>query len=538
MTVTETELLPKSSQDHRWAISGAISFAVAFGLLFQALAVSAWPTQAVVWGGIAFAFYTFGLLCAIGALQSHGVGFARWKFAPWILIWYVLAYGISTITWSKPQIGNTVSMIMLPSVLRALWLVAIGVTAWVVGYLVGPGSITKSITANGIARVSHYFTSDVRSLSAPWILYAIGTAARVVSAITTGRYGYIGDTASSVTATAYGQIISTLGACAQFAVVAAALQVFRERRPTARVTLIVLVISELAATIISGNKGNFLNVTLEIAIPYCATRNRLPKATLISTFLIFMVIITPFTAAYRNAVNSSPAALTSSQAAQKAPAILRHTLNMGMILTAVPSSIDYLLQRVQEIDNSAVILQLSPGQVPYVSPAELMEIPLTGFVPRAVWHNKPLQLAMYQVSQEYYGQPATVYTAAGITPVGDLYRHGGWIPVITGMLFLGCAIRLLDDVLDIRRNPQIIFLLVLLYPTVVVAESGWIAIFSGIPLTVMTWLFAVAITFRRQYLCYSARSHLHQFAFDHIAEDSFFCSLFSSAAEPRVVFCA
>lgn len=500
MTITKSELLPDFNRRHRWAITGAISFAVAFGLLFRALSVSAWPSQMVVWDGLALAAYTFGLLCVVGALQRSEVGFARWKFGPWILIWYIFAYGIASISWSQPQVSiTTVSMITLPSVLQALWLVAVGLTAWFIGYLVGPGSPMKGVTSNGIRRVSSYYTSDVRSLYAPWILYAIGTAARFGFAATTGRYDYIGDTASSVSATtSYGQILNALGVCAQFAVVAAALQVFRERKPAARMTLLVLVISELAISLISGYKYNFLNVALEIAIPYSVASKRLPKATLVSACLIFVIIITPFTASYRNVVKSGHTVLTSSQAVQKAPAVLRQTLNMSAVITAVPSSIDYLVNRVQEIDAVAVIRQLTPGQVPYVSPAQLVEIPLIGFVPRAIWHNKPLQLQMYQVSQEYYDQPATVYTAAGITPIGDLYRHGGWIPVIAGMLFLGCMIRLLDDVLDIRRNPQVIYLLVVLYPTVVVAESGWIAIFSGIPLTVMVWLFALAITFRRR----------------------------------------
>jgi hypothetical protein len=157
-----------------------------------------------------------------------------------------------------------------------------------------------------------------------------------------------------------------------------------------------------------------------------------------------------------------------------------------------------MLNRVQEIDSSAIIVQRTPEQVGYANPAQLLEVPLEGFVPRAIWKNKPIQDQMYQVSQEYYDQPSGVFTAACITPVGDLYRFGGWIPVIVGMLFLGCVVRLLDDVLDARNNPQVIFLMLLLYPSVVVAESGWVAIFSGIPMTIIVWFFSVAVTFRRR----------------------------------------
>jgi hypothetical protein len=390
-------------------------------------------------------------------------------------------------------------MIALPSVLRALWLVAVGMTAWALGYFVGPGILARSIAAKGVAKVANTFSSRVRSPAAPWILYAIGTAARVASAATTGRFDYIGNAVSAVsTATGYGQILSMLSFCAPLAIAAAALQVFRERLPSAWITLGILFLAELAVAAISGLKISFLDAVLAVIIPYSATRGRLPLATLMTSALIFIVVVTPFEAAYRSTIGGSAARSSSFRVIQNVPEVLKQTLDADGILNTIPTSIDYLLERVQEIDSSAIIVQRTPGQIGYANPAQLVEIPLVGFVPRAVWRNKPIQAQMYQVSQDYYEQPSTVFTAAGITPVGDLYRFGGWIPVIVGMLFLGCVVRLLDDVLDARENPQVIFLVLLLYPSVVVAESGWVAIFSGIPLTILVWLFSVAVTFRRR----------------------------------------
>jgi hypothetical protein len=498
MTTSYPKLLADNSIRYRWVIAGAISFASTSIFLYKAVAVSAWPSQAVVWGGIALATYATGFLCLVGAQRTDGLGLAKWQFGPWILIWFALTYGLATVTWRQPQTGTTVASIALSSVMRALWLVAAGLTAWFLGYLIGPGSVVRAAVANRVTAVTRQFAGEVRSPFSPWILYAIGTAARLASAATTGRFGYIGNTASSVTtATGYGQILNILEYCAPFAVAAAALQVFRERISSARVTLAVLLSAELAVSAISGDKVNFLVTALEITIPYSAARRRLPKATMISTVIFFVLVVTPFTAAYRTAVRDGSTFLTSSQAAQKAPSLLKSTLNAGLLAANIPDSTNYLLERIQEIDSAAIIIQRTPQQINYANPMQLIQIPLTGFVPRAVWHGKPVQLPMYEVSQEYYDQPATVYTAAAITPVGDLYRYGGWIPVILGMSLLGCVTRLLDDVLDIFENPQVIFLLLLLYPSVVVAESGWVAIFSGIPLTIIVWVFAVAIAFRQ-----------------------------------------
>lgn len=499
MTAIHTEPLLGERRRYGWAIASTISFAGTSVLLLQALSVSDRPTQAVVWGGIALAAYACGFLCIIGATHRHGLGLSRWRFGPWILIWYALSYGLATITWRQSQIGTTVAMIVLPSVLRALWLVAVGMTAWALGYFVGPGILARSIASNGMAKVSHHFSSRVRSPAVPWILYAIGTAARAVNVVTTGRFDDIGNVASTVSsATGYQQVLSMLSFCAPFAIAAAALQVFRERLPYAWITLGILFVAELAVSTISGLKANVLNALLAIIIPYSAARCRLPLATLMASALIFIIVVTPVEAAYRNSINGSAARSSSLGVVENVPDILKQTLGGDALINTIPTSMDYLLQRVQEIDSSAIILQRTPGQVGYANPAQLVETPIFGFVPRAIWHSKPIEDQMYQVSEEYYEQPSTVYTAAGITPVGDLYRFGGWVTVIIGMLFLGCAVRLLDDVLDVRKNPQVIFLMLLLYPSVVIAESGWIAIFSGIPLTIMVWVFSTAITFRRR----------------------------------------
>jgi threonine/homoserine/homoserine lactone efflux protein len=119
-------------------------------------------------------------------------------------------------------------------------------------------------------------------------------------------------------------------------------------------------------------------------------------------------------------------------------------------------------------------------------------------VPRAIWHDKPILATGYLFNQQYYDIPSTVYTSSAITPVGDLYRHGGWIPVAVGMLLLGCGVRLLDNVLDVRQNPHAIFLVLLLFPALVNGEQDWVTLLAGMPTAFMVWLLAVALAFRRR----------------------------------------
>ena len=75
-TTPHPELLVNNDVRYRWIIVGTISFASTVILLYKALAVSGWPSQAVVWDGMALATYA-ALLCLIGAQRLDGLGFAN-----------------------------------------------------------------------------------------------------------------------------------------------------------------------------------------------------------------------------------------------------------------------------------------------------------------------------------------------------------------------------------------------------------------------------------------------------------------------------
>src|ERR1019366_1147705 len=143
------------------------------------------------------------------------------------------------------------------------------------------------------------------------------------------------------------------------------------------------------------------------------------------------------------------------------PAILRQGVTGHSVATVPSQSASYLAQRIEEIDNPAIIMQRTPGQVSFLSPFQLAEAPLLGLVPRAIWPGKPAFLTGAQVTQEFY--ELAPGTSSADTMVGGLYWHGGWIPVVVGMFLFGCGVRLLDDVLDVRTAPHAVFLALLLF---------------------------------------------------------------------------
>jgi hypothetical protein len=487
---------PGPARAARWVIMAPVLLAAAIGLSWQALAAAGQPTRAVVWAALGLAAYAASLLCLVGAGKGRSLGLSRWSFGSWTLVWYGAAFGLASLTWAQPQMGTS-AQISVSSVVRALWLVAVGMTLWALGYLAGPGRAGRRLGSRAMTALNGRFAAEVRSPLAPWMLYAIGTAARVASAVTTGLFGYVGNVQSAVTtASSYGQLLSILSLCAPLAVSAAAMQVYRERLPGARVTLAVLFAAELAFGAAAGGKQSFIITILAVAIPFTAARRRVHKGLLAFAVLALMLIIVPFNQAYRGAARSATGTLSVSQALDAAPGILAQTVRTGDVTGVFSASATFLLSRIREIDSPAIIMQRTPDQIGYASPAQLVTGPVVGLIPRALWPGKPILDTGYQISQVYYDLPATVYTSSAVTPVGDLYRHGGWIPVIVGMFLLGGLTRFLDDVLDVRHDPHAVFLFLLLFPSLVKQEDDWVSMVAGLPGTLLVWLLAVYLTFR------------------------------------------
>jgi len=494
---------PRSAVASRWVIVAATLLTAAIGLSAQALAASTQPTHAVVWGSLGFAAYAASLLCLLGGSRGKALGLGHWLFGSWTLFWYCTAFGVATLTWVQPQTG-TPSEISVGSVLRALWLVAVGMTLWLLGYLVGPGRPARRFGNRVMAALSSRFAPEVRSPLAPWILYAIGTAARIATAVTTGLFGYVGNVQSAFTAASgYQQLLADLGLCAPLAVAAAALQVYRERVPGARLTLTVLFLAEIAFGAAAGGKQSFIITILAVAIPFTTSRRRVHKGLLAFTALtltglVFLLVVIPFNHSYRATNRDRTGTLSVSQALGAAPSILGQTIGTGNAGGVLSSSATFVLARISLIDSPAIIMQRTPGEIGFVSPVQLVTAPIAALVPRAVWPDKPILDSGYQFSQTYYELPATVYTSSAITPVGDLYLHGGWIPVIVGMFLLGCGVRFLDDNMNVYGSPHCVFLFLLLFPDLVLQEEDWVGTLVGVPGTLLVWLFATYLTFRKR----------------------------------------
>jgi hypothetical protein len=456
------------------------------------------PATAAAWGGMALAAWCVSLLTACSALTGRdGVGLAQWKLGSWFLLWCALTDGLASITWARPQSG-LIAQILPASVARAEWLTAIAVTAWALGYCGGSHKLATATAARLMRSVGTRYSDVVRGPMVPWLLYAAGTAARLAEAILTGHLGYAGNVTEAVNSAAwYQQTLSLATFACPLAITVAGLRVYRERARGGRATLAALFVIEIGAAAVMAQKGQLVVAVVAVAVARASAGRGMPRGLITAATVLFLLIVIPFTAAYRNEIRSGPVDLSPSAATAAAPAVAVSAVNTASAGT-IPKAVGYLSERLQEIDAAAVVMQKTPSQTPYDNPVQIPETLATDFIPRVLWPGKPILDAGYQFSQQYYDTPPNEVTAASITPEADLYRYGGWVPTLLGMLALGWLMRVLDDVLDIRESPSAALLVVVLWPTLATPEGTVTGMPIELALAAFAWLAFTALTFRRK----------------------------------------
>jgi hypothetical protein len=478
---------------------GLLLISVAAGLTIMAMSAVSVDDQ-IRWGAIALAVFCAGLLPIMSvAAGQDGLGLASWRIGAWSLVWGSLAFGLATLSWLNPQTVDGSSGVILPgSILRALWMIAVALGMLTVGYCVGPYRLAAYRGRRVTERLSRRFTDEIRGPLVPWALLGVGLVASVGFTALTGRLGYIGNAQASVsTASAYTQYLGIAGECVPLAVVAAAIRAYRIRTLWAWLTLLVLFVTAIVVGAVAGGKESFVVVILAAIIPHTVIRRRLPIAAIVVAVLFFVLIVTPFNAAYRLSARGA-VTLSTSQAVADAPAIASEVAATDISMTVFEESVSFLTVRIRTIDSPAIIMQRTPSEIPYQNPADLLIAPVVDLIPRILWPGKPILTPGYQISQEYYDLPPTLYTSSDVTPEGDLFRHGGWVPLIVGMFLLGCVIRIIDEVADLRRSVHGAFLIILLFPGVVQAGTDCATLLAGIPGQVLLWLAVVMLSFSRR----------------------------------------
>lgn len=485
------------SAPSQFLVAGVFLVAVAAALVILALSAASVDDQ-IWWGAVALAVYCAGLLSLMTVAARHdGLGLASWRIGPWSLVWGAVAFGLATISWLGPQIGPSAE-ILPDNILRALSMIGVALTMLTLGYCAGPYRLAVARARRLTDMLSRRFTDEIRSPAVPWMLLGVGIAAQFGLAVLTGQLGYVGNVSASVTtASGYSQYLAVAGECVPLAVLAAAIRAYRTKTIAAWLSLGVTFAVAIAMGALAGGKASFVVACLAVIIPRSAARRRLPAGAIAAAVLAFLLIVIPFNQAYRASARGT-ITLRTSQAVAAAPAIAEQVVTSDLSTAVVGQSLRYLAERIRTIDTPAIVMQRTPGEIPFANPAQLLVSPVVVLVPRILWPGKPILTLGYQLGQEYFQLPPQVYTSSDVTPEADLYRHGGWFPLILGMFLLGSGIRIIDEVTDLRRGVHGAFLIVLLFPGIVQAGTDCATLLAGIPGMVLLWLAVVTFSFSRR----------------------------------------
>ena len=448
--------------------------------------------RGILFGALAMFALCIALMGVIapGAVQAS---LADFRLGSWMLGFAALAYGLATLSLTKPLVGAD-AIVDRALAVTALTYIGLGLIIFAIGYRWGPSKMfrnaTDKVTSPSRTRV---ITSSTFRLS---MAYAIGLAATGGLVILQGGYGYIGGDSLDATSTVSPLLqpltaISFLRTAALFGMSA---RWVRIRTGSALLMFVIVALSEFGIGLISGVKESVIVVALAVGIPMllAAKRRRVPWAPVIMCLAIFVFFVTPFVTAFRGEVRSGGDRLSFGE-----------SVSVGLNSLAGESDADaasyddsfrQVTARVRLVDSAILILDKTPSSIPYLPPMNVLLAPVTGLVPRVVWPSKPLRLSGAEFYKSYYrGQGES---SSAVTMQGSLLMHGGLVTLLVGMFLFGSLIRGIDDGV-FAAGPSAALLSLALFIAVVKQELEVTTVLASLPLFLVTyWVSVYAITAR------------------------------------------
>lgn len=483
--MSRTWTLPQGHHTSSRAVAPVIWVSLAAASLVLWTAEGFWSLSEdsrIVLRSVALTLECAGALMLVGARYGRSYGLGQIRLGPWYVAWTGLTLGLLTTTWAAPQVG-LVAQIGRASVLEALKVVSFVVAIWTVGYILGLGPAATAAARNFGRLAASGSDFRLRSPRVPWILVCGATAARLVL-LATGQYGYLGNVSERVSgSTAFAHPLSMVANLGVAGLMVAVADLGRHGGARRGACVAALFLIEIAFALISGMKGQFTITVASACVAYVVTRKRLPVRWLCVAAVIFVVVVIPFNASYRNLVRGPDSHLGTNAALRAAPELLSQTVSSREPDDSESVGLTtYLSARLRGIDSIAVVLQRTPDIVPNRDMEELLLAPVLTIIPRVLWTDKPVITSGYTFNQDYYGTDPSLYTAAAISPIADLYRYGGILVLAVGMFILGGFSRLVDDTMHPVADPRYLLVFVPVMLLIVTHERPYSSILASLPL--------------------------------------------------------
>lgn len=398
------------------------------------------------------------------------------QLGPWFAVSTAIVFGVASLIWIAPPAPY--SFLVTPSgVLTALFVVAVALLCFTAGY-----SIAFPGPTNGAAHWMNRVIVTNRTLRLgqriAWLLLGVALVG-YLGEIAIGRFGYLSNPAAAVSSgNPFAQLLFVLSNFSVFAVALSANDYARSPRKGPLASLAALLAIQSIVGAFSADKEIVALGFAAALFGYAVGGRRLPIAWIVAAIFIFVFVVVPFTTSYRNEVLVGGSRLSPLQ-------VIQTVSKRGLAFfgpTQLGSPAMQTLQRVSRIGDVAVIVQLTPEAIGYRPLGELFEAPFLGLIPRLVWPDKPVLASGYEFSQQYLGARAGQYSSAAVTPEGDLWRHGGWLVVVVGMLIFGAGVKILDtSTIDVTNAPVRLLTVLTFFPLIVKHEADAVFLLASVP---------------------------------------------------------
>lgn len=377
-----------------------------------------------------------------------------------ILIWGV-GYGISALVWFSPSLttDSTARGLYPSSIPPALGVAAVSLLAWTLGYVV----LRLRLLGIGLSRVARWSIRGGLSTTGliykrVMALYAMGMLGRLIL-LTAGRYAYITSDleAAVTTGSGIGAAAGHLQSLVQISIVLLACMAFsNEANQRARRSLFVILAVEIPFGLLSGMRSSLILLFVAVLLVYILQTRKTPRLA-IALALVSTSFLSPFVATYRTMVREDGrTSVSASEAALTIPSVASRTISEMTVSDIWNAPMDFATERLRLIDELAIVVQLTPSEVEYLSATSSITTATTVLVPRVIWSDKPVYTTGLDYARLYWDQPESIVSSRSPSFAGDGYRHGGLLASLAAMALIGGLCQCVSRCVNPRRSPLLI----------------------------------------------------------------------------------
>jgi hypothetical protein len=335
-------------------------------------------------------------------------------------VWLLQRDRLPTIPWVVDNLESIMSLAVL--------LIGVGLTALWAGY---------AWTFREIARKgdNQQFPAGAMRLTNVKIIWLAGWIIGNV-AVLTGIIGYLGTgVGESRKWLNYFHFINIVTNAATIALV---VRQFRQPSMLGWIWVVVVVVSEIVARLVTGSKGFALTVLWLIMAVYYATGKL--RARWFALLIFLVVVFVPVVNSYRTILHLvDPGQGVALSARLEA----LETAISDSINQSAGSSLDSATETFQQrqgamLDITASVLTLHPDRIPFVG-EEMIKNFFPQLIPRVLWPSKSTERPQLLMITSTYLDAPTEYSFSEIGLIADSYRAGGWVFVVVFFLIIGAG---------------------------------------------------------------------------------------------------